>query len=98
MAELLALTDRDDKPAWPGHQAALCLQCHAVPNIHPASAVAEGVGCAGCHGPSDKWVAEHYLPSWKALPNREKWERFGFIPTKNLVARSLNCASCHVGD
>ena len=84
------------------HRAALCLKCHAVESqTEPETRdqiLAEGVGCSGCHGPAERWVGQHYLPEWKTLTNREKWEKYGFVPTKNLVARTLNCASCHVGD
>ena len=75
------------------HENPLCLKCHApVPNAR-----AEGVGCSACHGPSEKWLSEHYLPDWKAKSNRDKWTETGFVPTKNLVARISNCATCHVG-
>jgi hypothetical protein len=80
----------------PAHLNALCLKCHAVPGAAPG-AIAEGVGCAGCHGPDEKWLTVHYLPEWKALSNREK-AGYGFVPTKNLVARASACAGCHVGD
>jgi hypothetical protein len=39
----------------------------------------------------------HYLPAWKDLSGREKWADYGFVPTKNLVARTSTCAACHVG-
>ncbi|MDY3559774.1 cytochrome c family protein [Gemmata sp. JC673] len=85
------------------HENTKCLVCHSV--VEGAGGgddreqfLAEGVGCGGCHGPADKWIAEHTLPSWKARSNESKWKDFGFVPTKNLVARTLNCASCHVGD
>lgn len=84
------------------HTSATCLACHAVesgaaPDV--ADQVrSEGVGCGGCHGPADKWVGEHYTAAWKQLTPREKWEKYGFVPAGNLVARALNCAGCHVGD
>jgi hypothetical protein len=86
------------------HQNAKCLACHSVVdsvNQNPDAreqALSEGVGCGGCHGPSEKWAAAHVAPGWKALSNEQKWKQYGFVPTKNLVARALNCASCHVGD
>jgi hypothetical protein len=84
------------------HKEKACLICHAVDSGGDPETrdqiLAEGVGCGGCHGPSNKWVSEHYSNEWKALSNQEKWENYGFVPTKNLVARTLNCASCHVGD
>jgi hypothetical protein len=78
------------------HQAPLCLKCHAVDGA--GDAVTEGVGCTACHGPADKWLTIHYLPEWKGLPSREKFDRYDSVPTKNLVARVLACATCHVGD
>ncbi len=81
----------------PAHKDAQCLKCHAVEGVEPRAALVEGVGCAACHGPSEKWVALHTQPVWKSLGNREKAETYGFIPGKSLVARTLNCARCHVG-
>jgi hypothetical protein len=86
------------------HQEALCLKCHAVneeKDYHgervAGRAVADGVDCNGCHGPGKAWLSVHYQDGWKALTDREKFERYGFLPTKDLVARALNCAGCHVG-
>jgi hypothetical protein len=84
------------------HKDKRCLTCHAVDSASEAETrdqiLSEGVGCGACHGPADKWISEHTLPSWKTTSNRDKWEKFGFVPTKNIVARTLNCVSCHVGD
>jgi hypothetical protein len=82
----------------PAHETALCLKCHAVEPVQPAEAVSEGVGCCGCHGPAKRWLSVHYQPAWKTLSGREKWERYGFLPVRNLTARAVNCAGCHVGD
>lgn len=81
----------------PAHRDALCLKCHAVPDGEPGPAAAEGVACAACHGPAEKWLAAHYQPGWKALSRRQKWDEYGFVPTKNLVARAVTCTACHVG-
>ena len=80
----------------PAHQDALCLKCHAEPGVEPASA-ADGVGCGACHGPAEKWLTAHCQPGWKGLSNRTKWDEYGFVPTKNLVARTMTCTACHVG-
>jgi hypothetical protein len=84
------------------HKAAACLKCHAVESATEPQTrdqiLSEGVGCGACHGPADKWIGIHYTPEWKGLSNREKWEKYGFVPANNLVARALNCAGCHVGD
>lgn len=78
------------------HKLDLCLKCHAPAGITDPEVRAEGVGCSACHGSSEKWRTVHYLPDWKAKSNRDK-SASGFIPTKNLVDRISNCASCHVG-
>src|SRR5262249_1707977 len=80
------------------HKDSRCRAWHAAAGGRPEGAGSEGVGCAGCHGLAEKWLAAHVEPGWKELPNRAKWERYGFVPAGNLVARSLNCAGCHVGD
>lgn len=54
----------------------------------------EGVGCAGCHGPAEQWVNEHYLASWRPQDAIEQ----GFVPNDDLLTRARMCASCHVGD
>jgi hypothetical protein len=82
----------------PPHREPRCLKCHATPGVRPGLAISEGVGCGSCHGPAEQWIALHHLPSWKAVPERERWERYGFMPTKNATARILECAGCHVGD
>lgn len=84
------------------HKDARCLKCHAVDSGGDASTrdqiLAEGVGCSGCHGPAQKWASQHYLPEWQTYSNEKKWKEYGFVPTKNLVSRTLACAACHVGD
>ena len=59
---------------------------------------ARGVGCESCHGPAEKWLTAHYQDEFKALSLREKAERYGLYPTKDLAFRVTLCASCHVGD
>jgi hypothetical protein len=53
-----------------------------------------GVGCESCHGPAEKWRAEHYSPSWKERADKEA---MGFRNTKDLAVRAAICAECHVG-
>ncbi len=88
----------------PAHEDASCLKCHAVDEdryFHGEKLderqLNEGVGCDGCHGPSAKWNNLHYTGYWKTLTDRQKFEEFGFVPTKDPVARILMCAQCHVG-
>lgn len=81
----------------PAHKHSLCLKCHAADDARPEAAN-EGVGCGACHGPAEKWLTAHIQPGWKALSHVEKWERYGFSPAGNLVARATNCVGCHVGD
>ena len=102
MAKYLDLKDAKGNSKVPAHQATLCLKCHAVDGASdPATRdqiLSEGVGCGACHGPAEKWIGLHYTSEWKGLSNREKWDKYGFVPAGNLVARTLNCAGCHSGD
>ena len=79
------------------HRDARCLNCHAVPGSAPETH-ADGVGCGGCHGAAEKWNAAHVAPGWSALSARDKFERYGFAPTRGQVGRSGGCVGCHVGD
>ena len=88
----------------PAHENALCLKCHALDadKHHGNEALgdrvlSEGVSCDACHGASAKWLAVHYEAPWQSLSPREKFEHYGFKPTKNLVARTMTCVACHVG-
>jgi Cytochrome c554 and c-prime len=53
-----------------------------------------GVSCESCHGPAEKWRAEHYSPNWKVRTDKEA---LGFRNTKDLAVRAAICAECHVG-
>jgi hypothetical protein len=88
----------------PAYLDAQCLKCHAVNEekhyhgeVLPGRALSEGVSCDACHGASQAWLGEHYRDDWKRLTDKEKFDRYGFKQTKDLVARALMCAQCHVG-
>ena len=59
--------------------------------------VADGAGCESCHGPAGNWLVPHVQAGWSGLSDREKDEKFGFRPTKDLLSRGKVCAECHVG-
>ncbi len=54
----------------------------------------EGVGCSGCHGPSEQWAEEHFQYHWSPYMASEQ----GFVEAGDLYVRARMCASCHVGD
>jgi hypothetical protein len=94
--------NRPGKPQ-PAHEAALCLKCHAPEAAAPTVSTGEplvprGVGCESCHGPAEHWLTTHFRPEFVSLSRREKAERYGLYPTKDLAFRTTLCASCHVGD
>jgi hypothetical protein len=96
MVELLH-GGRPGKPI-PAHRNVRCLSCHAPEAAtHEATGV-RGVGCETCHGPAEKYLTTHYQDDFKALSRREKAERYGLYPAKDLAFRVTLCASCHVGD
>ncbi|HVK13672.1 MAG TPA: multiheme c-type cytochrome [Gemmataceae bacterium] len=87
----------------PAHESGLCLNCHAPEAVAPTLAVGDkaapgGVGCESCHGPAERWLASHFRPEFRSLSRREKAERHGLYPTKDLAFRTMLCAACHVGD
>ncbi len=90
--------------SMPAHEDASCLKCHSLdePKHYTGEqlddrSLSDGVSCDSCHGPSAKWNGLHYQSWWKGLSDREKYDQYGFVPTKDPVARILNCAQCHVG-
>lgn len=54
----------------------------------------EGVACASCHGPAERWLHSHYAAGFDAQAATAD----GFVLTRDLVVRARLCASCHVGD
>jgi Cytochrome c554 and c-prime len=86
----------------PARQDLRCVACHATPRPEAESRTAawmnqDGVGCESCHGPSEKWLSEHYSTTWKNVPTVRDKEQLGFYDMKNLVRRAEICAGCHVG-
>jgi hypothetical protein len=96
MVEILHGT-RPGEPT-PAYRDRRCLSCHAPEAALRDPLPAHGVGCESCHGPAEKWMTTHYQDEFKALSRREKAERYGLYPTKDLAFRVTLCASCHVGD
>ncbi|AOL22794.1 Cytochrome c554 and c-prime [Erythrobacter litoralis] len=78
-------------------EAPACLGCHAT--FAPASQrgdrfiLSEGVGCESCHGPSGKWLAEHYARPATHASNVAA----GLVPLENPQSRANVCLDCHYG-
>lgn len=83
--------------AKPAHESQECLGCHAHhPLPERADArhkITDGVGCEGCHGPSEKWIASHTAPGVKHADNLAH----GMYPSAAPQARAKLCMSCHFG-
>ena len=79
----------------PAHQSKICLDCHAhnPANAQPAHSVADGIGCEGCHGPAQRWIAPHTAPDASHRNNLSH----GLYPTEQPLARAKLCLSCHFG-
>lgn len=75
-----------------------CMACHNTTREfrEPRSLTPnhEGVGCASCHGPAEKWASSHYQVNWDA----DAAVKDGYVPVRNMLARARMCATCHVGD
>jgi hypothetical protein len=74
-----------------------CLACHAlsVPLEKKGRDIdlSEGVSCESCHGPASGWLGPHTLKGWKTPQS----VALGMIDTANLVRRTDQCTTCHVG-
>jgi hypothetical protein len=84
----------------PAHQARECLACHSVQAESrgplPKDILADGVGCAACHGDATEWEGRHYLPEWKALSHEER-AALGYRDLGTPLERAGTCVKCHVG-
>jgi hypothetical protein len=78
----------------------LCLRCHGISpeesQLQDRPALDTSLTCESCHGPAEKWLAQHYLPGFRQQSVRAKLAE-GMNPTKDLLARVDACVGCHVG-
>ena len=85
----------------PPHKTQQCLVCHSVQDMAserlPQEVLADGVGCAACHGDATRWQQVHMLPEWKTLP-RESRAALGYRDLSTPLERVQTCVRCHVGD
>ena len=79
------------------NQADKCRACHTLniaANLRAQTFQGdEGVSCENCHGPAVGWLGPHTTKGW----TREQSIKLGQYETRDLVARSERCMSCHVG-
>ncbi len=72
-----------------------CIQCHATPATSGERGarfqLSDGVGCEGCHGPSDRWLATHYTVGGSHAANVAA----GMVPLENPQVRARLCLDCH---
>lgn len=74
-----------------------CLACHAL-SVPPEQRgrpfeLADGVSCESCHGPASAWLGPHTTRGWA----HEKSLALGMYDTRNVIARTDLCLSCHLG-
>jgi hypothetical protein len=79
----------------PAHQSRVCLDCHAHVPVAAAEShkVSDGIGCEGCHGPAQRWIASHTEPDVTHKANLAN----GLYPSDQPLARAKLCLSCHFG-
>ena len=82
-------------------RARQCLVCHATQDLKdaplPSRVLADGVGCAACHGDPTHWESLHTLDGWRQLPPDER-KALGYVDLSTPLARVRTCLRCHVGD
>jgi len=75
-----------------------CLACHAldVPASDRARTfeLSDGVSCENCHGSASAWLGPHTERSW----THQQSVALGMYDARDLVLRTENCLSCHLGD
>ena len=90
MGKLLGIGKPEESPK--------CLTCHAlyVPSSEKGRNfdLNDGVSCESCHGPSSLWLGNHTLKGW----TRQKSVAMGMVDNWDLLKRSEQCLSCHLGD
>ncbi|HEY2882117.1 MAG TPA: multiheme c-type cytochrome, partial [Pirellulales bacterium] len=78
-----------------------CLGCHAnwqADRPNPGvSILSEGVACEACHGPSSKYINDHSLPKWRAIPLATRSADYGMLMLRDPLVRGQVCLSCHIG-
>lgn len=80
----------------------LCLKCHAAKTNQALRAkvpLEDGVSCENCHGPAEKWLADHTQPGFHDRAPAAKLE-LGMVDLTagNLAGRIRVCVDCHVGN
>ena len=68
--------------------------------MHPAGDLfreRDGVSCEACHGPSEAWIADHTLHSWRSKSADDK-SALGMVDLRDPARQSSLCVSCHVGN
>jgi len=89
MARRLGLAD--------ARSAKICLDCHAdnvdAARRGPKFQLSDGIGCEGCHGGAQHWLASHTEPG---RTHRDNLAR-GLYPSDEPYARARLCLSCHMG-
>lgn len=97
-------------PTWDFARDDRCTICHSpaasrarnAKAAADAEAVADGVGCASCHGAHKEWVDEHSKlrgeEAWIDRTAADKRDNFGMNDLRDPAGRAAVCASCHVGD
>ena len=82
-------------------RARQCLVCHATQDLNdaplPSRVLADGVGCAACHGDPTHWESLHTLDGWRQLPPDDR-KALGYVDLSTPLARVRTCLLCHVGD
>src|SRR5206468_1360723 len=78
-----------------------CLACHTNPALADAdpdrepervALRSEGVSCEACHGNAGGWLYTH-----TSRTDAGRAGGLGMVPLRDVGARALACAGCHVG-
>lgn len=81
----------------PAASAPECLGCHTdYPSVARRGAqwrANDGVGCEGCHGGAQSWLASHYAVGGTHAANVSR----GMVPLDRPATKAAVCLNCHFG-
>lgn len=83
----------------PASEEAACLSCHAPKPEKTKQGFdrRDGIGCEVCHGPAEKWLADHQDRAWRLESAAAKAAR-GMTDLRDPATCAAVCTSCHVGN
>ena len=77
-----------------------CVSCHTSATTTSSidqlpKLIADGIGCASCHGDSSSWVEPHTRADF--VGEMRFQPPYNLVDTESIAGRAATCVRCHVG-